>query len=369
MSQARSRPLVAFVSYTGDWTGPTHSLSLLLEHLPDRFEVEVLVPGDGGFTRRLDELGVRAHLLGRLDKWSLPRLVRWLVSKRPSVLYANNTHSSSRVSSFAARLTGTPFVCHVRGMGWDKSRRKLGFLGSADAVIAVSAASAASVERFVDRERLHVVHNGVNLAEYSTPAPPADVDTSVPSAPVILSNGHLMPRKAQLEAVRAFSRVAAVVPDVELWCVGATDRDPAYVDLLEEEVRRGNLGSSVRFLGFRRDIPSLLARSSVCLHTARSEAHGRAIVEAMAAGVPTVAFASGGPEESIEHGKTGFVVPFGDIDLLADFMLRLLRDEALRGRMAGAARQRAQNHFSAAATAERIDRILQDIVPGESASR
>jgi glycosyltransferase involved in cell wall biosynthesis len=251
-------------------------------------------------------------------------------------------------------------------MGWDKSRRKLGFLGGADAVIAVSAACAASVERFVGRDRLHVVHNGVDLTEYRTASPPADVDTSVPGAPVVLSVGHVKPLKAQLEAVRAFSLVAAEVSEAELWFVGATDRDADYVDLLREEIQRRDLGASVRLLGFRRDIPDLLARSAVCLHTARSEAHGRAVVEAMAAGVPAVAFASGGPEESIEHGETGFVVPFGDIESLAGYMLRLLRDGALHDRMGSAARKRAETHFSAAATAERIDTILQTIVAGES---
>jgi glycosyltransferase involved in cell wall biosynthesis len=231
-----------FLSYPSDWTGPTQSLLLLLRDLRDRYDITVLLPGHGPFTAALEQLGIRYVSFPKLTKWELPAMIRLVRSRRYHLLYANTTHSSSRLALLAARCGGARYVCHVRAMGSEASWPDLWYLRMADAVVAVSEACAHSVQRFVRGVRLHVAYNGIDERRWKEPPRAAtsalNAGLELPeSAFVVTSVAHIAPRKGQEFAVAAMPGILDRVPQAHLILLGSLTRDPSYLQSLRERVR------------------------------------------------------------------------------------------------------------------------------------
>jgi glycosyltransferase involved in cell wall biosynthesis len=107
-------------------------------------------------------------------------------------------------------------------------------------------------------------------------------------------------------------------------------------------VAQRGLGSRVRFLGSRDDVPRLLRACDVAALASEKEGFSNVVLESLAAGLPVVATDVGGNAEAIEEGESGYLVPRGDMRAFAERLARLIADPALRGRMAQRARQRAR---------------------------
>ncbi|MCX7805942.1 MAG: glycosyltransferase family 4 protein, partial [Planctomycetota bacterium] len=109
-------------------------------------------------------------------------------------------------------------------------------------------------------------------------------------------------------------------------------------------------------------VPRLLAASDIFVSTSEGEPFGRALVEAMAAGLPVVATASGAKAEIVEDGATGFLVPQGSIGAMASACERLLGDAELRRGMGERGRARARESFDVRRTAREIVAIYREIL-------
>lgn len=355
-----------FVSNTTECAGPTNSLLLLLRHMGDGFDVAVLVPGHGFLSQALEGEGIATISLPSLKRRQVPDIYRLVTSGGYDLVYGNNASSACRNAMIAAKLARVPFACHVRGMGGRGKWKKLGFLRLADAVIAVSEACARTISPYSGRKRLHVVHNGVELPTLRHDAGPPDASDAAPvaaglepDARLVVSVSHICPRKGQEHAVEAMARVVRAVPSAHLLLVGALDRDPNYVDEVERRIRELALEGRVSLLGFRRDVPRLIRAADVFLHTAVRDPHPRAVIEAMAAGVPVVAFDVDGVSETVESGSTGILCRAQDTDGLAAAMTRLLCDPTLRRKFGERGRRVAAERFSAQEAARRIERIIE----------
>ena len=111
----------------------------------------------------------------------------------------------------------------------------------------------------------------------------------------------------------------------------------------------------MKFLGIRTDIHEIMAALDVLVHCPTApEPFGRAVAEAMGAGRPVVAANDGGVPELVEEGRTGLLVPPGDVAAFAAAVRRLLEDTGLRQRFGSAARQRAEAMFAVDAHAARV---------------
>jgi len=133
---------------------------------------------------------------------------------------------------------------------------------------------------------------------------------------------------------------------------------------LEAEVRRGAaaLGSGVRLLGHRRDIPELLAASDLVVLPTLSEALPTVAMEAAAAGRAMVASRVGGVPEVVEDQITGTLVPPGDVRALAEGVAALLLHPEVRISMGEAARRRALEEFGLEAQARTTLQFWREVV-------
>lgn len=362
---------ILFVSYTSDWVGPTNSLLHLLRELPDGYEPTVMMPGGGEFARALEREGVRYAAVPRMDKWSIPGTVRLLKRGGFDLLYANNQSGSSRNAILAARLAGVPSVCHVRGMIGEESWSRFWFLRIPAAVVAVSEAAAEGAARFVPRSRLHVVHNGIDVGAFDLRAA-ADGDGApegvrrelgLPAdAILVLAVSHVCRRKNQVALVEMLARLRASVPGAHVCVAGSLEREPEYVDRLRRAAERAGVVGRFHLLGFRRDVARIARAADVFVHAATADPHPRAVLEAMAARLPVVAFAADGVAETVAEGETGRLVPVGDAAAMTRAVEALARDERTRRAMGDAGRRRVEERFSAEATARGIESVIRRVL-------
>lgn len=366
---AKPPPYVLFVAETARQSGPTQSLLWLLRHLRDHYRVAVLLPERGPLSSSLNAEQVRVFVYPHLRIGAVPAIVRLLRREKIDLVYGNTPSGASRNSLYAAKLAGRPFVWHVRGMKWHWGWRQGVPLGWANAVVAVSEACAGSLRRFCARERVHVVHNGIEPTVFDIDRAGArqtlrKMERLPTDAPIAISVAHIDPRKGTAQAVEIFARLSTQLPNAHLLIAGALDRRPSYARECRALVAGHGLTDRVRFLGLREDIPSLLAGADVFLHTAVRDPHPRAVLEAMATGLPIVAHAVDGVRETVVDGASGYLRSVDDLEGMADGLRILLEDPERRATMGRAARHHVRAHFSAATTADRVAAIINQVLGG-----
>lgn len=369
-SKAQTPPRVLFVSHSAGWKGPSRSLLLLLDHLANRVEPVALLPGDGPLRSALEERGIRTVTQRSFTKWSIPRLWAMVRREKPDLVYGNCLSGITRNVLLAARLAGTPVVMHVREMARPGNRSAY-FLRWANGVVAVSEASARAASSYVGGVPIVVAHNGVP-ADRSALDPErravararllevAGLDRE-PGC-LLLSAGSFCERKGQLHQIRAWAEAARVVEGVLL--LFGEDVDPAYARLVHELVEARQLGDRVRFGGFRPDLPELLPGADAFVHTPAFDPHPRAVLEAMAAGLPVVAYAIDGVSETVDQGKSGFLAEPGDESSIAQALCRVAKDPKLRQTMGHAAFEAVADRFTPGRTAETVWDVIHGITRG-----
>jgi glycosyltransferase involved in cell wall biosynthesis len=164
---------------------------------------------------------------------------------------------------------------------------------------------------------------------------------------------YLRPDKGHAVLLGAMPRVLQSHPTCSLLVVGAGPE----LERLQALAERLGIDASVRFVGLREDVPSVLcALDAFCLPSVRNEGVPQSILQASAAGLPVVSTAVGGIPEAVVDHVTGFVVPPGDADLLAHALHTLISDPELRRRLGEAGRQHAAASFSVSRMLDRTER-------------
>jgi len=184
-----------------------------------------------------------------------------------------------------------------------------------------------------DREHARVIRSGIDLSKFRNHSggERARAELGIPQgAPVVLQVACLKPQKAPERFVELAARLAPRFPDAHFVLVG----DGVLRRRLEALRAAAGLGGRLHMPGWRRDVPALLDAATVVTLTSRFEGLPRALVEALAAGVPVVAMAVDGVVEVIREGVNGFMVPEGDLAGLATRVEAVLADTGLRARLA-----------------------------------
>lgn len=179
----------------------------------------------------------------------------------------------------------------------------------------------------------------------------------------ILSVGRLSdPRKNVALLFRAYRQLLESTPAApELVLAGNAGPTPDDWEL----ARSLGIADRVRFLEnvTRAELVELYQHAALYVLSSDEEGLGLVILEAMACGCPVVSTDCGGPSTSVVQGETGFLVPLGDAEALAEKMRALVTDAELRRRMGTRARERAVSVFSLEATGrlflDWFDRALQ----------
>jgi len=221
-------------------------------------------------------------------------------------------------------------------------------------VIAVSDEVARSIRRRLGfrPEEVRVIRNGVSLEYFAliTEARRGQCRRDLglaPDALVVVQIGRLNPEKGPLHGLRATAALQDLERLVWVW-VG----DGPMKHQVEREAAAAGLRERFRLVGAHSDVRPFLQAADVFVLTSLSEGLGIAAVEAMATGLPVVAYRVGPLPEVVAHQETGILVPLGEVTDLAAAVRTLLTDRALARRMGGLARSRAETRFNAEVNAQ-----------------
>jgi glycosyltransferase involved in cell wall biosynthesis len=285
------------------------------------------------------------------------------LSRRYDVIYAN-TQKALVIGALASAISGRPLIYHLRDiLSIEHFSRSYLWLAIslanrfASLVIANSQATQAAFIAAGGRANLtHVVYNGFELEQYQNLDCSLDPVTSQPKLNPSFIVGHfsrLSPWKGQHVLIEALQYCSEHV--IAIFVGGALFGEQPYIEYLKERVIQLKLQSRVQFLGFRSDVPQLMAGCDLVAHTSTApEPFGRVIVEAMLSGKPVVATAAGGAVELIEHLKTGWLVPPDDPLKLAAVINQCCAQPTQALSIAHLAQEQASERFH-------LDRVHQQI--------
>ena len=218
-----------------------------------------------------------------------------------------------------------------------------------DAVVCNSQAAADRlIATGLSPQKIAIIGNALPAAVFT--AAPA----TLPKRPGVARVGMVARMNHRYKNHSGFLRIAAQIhqrmPDVEFLLVG----DGPLRQELEREAASLGLGASAIFLGDRQDMPAILASLDVAILTSDSESLSNVILEAMAAGLPVVAYGVGGNSELLSDQR-GALIPAGNESIFADAVEKLLTDSALRQQLGRNALQFTKENFS-------LDRVRQRYV-------
>jgi glycosyltransferase involved in cell wall biosynthesis len=319
-------------------------------------------------------LGVRKHsdlfeLIFGLISYS-PLVFRF-VQKIPyyDLLYAN-TPKALVLASLARFFTPFNFVYHLHDIiskdHFSNINRRVivSCANQADLVIANSQSSKDAFIRAGGKpKKLAVVYNGFKLENYSVPLGNRNSlrrDLQLTDHFVIGHFSRLSPWKGQHILLEALHHCPH--PITVLLVGAALFGEDDYVAQLHHQVKTLGLEDRVKFLGFRQDIPQLMAACDLVTHTSTApEPFGRVIVEAMLCGTPVIATAAGGAIELVTHGRTGWLCPPSDpqrlAELISDCYIQPERNQAI----AEAARLEARERFDLQNTNSQLATLLKNL--------
>jgi glycosyltransferase involved in cell wall biosynthesis len=197
----------------------------------------------------------------------------------------------------------------------------------------------------IDRER-YVARDGAREAtRRALGYAPDDV--------VVGSLACLKAQKAPLDFVAAAGEALRSDPRLRFFIAG----DGELREAVEREIASRGLGDRFRLLGWRQDVPDVLASMDLFVLTSKFEGLPRAVLQAMAAGVPVVATSVGGTPEVVRDGVTGRLVPPGDPAAAANAIVGLAADPALRARCVAEAQARLDEAFDIRRMVADLDRL------------
>jgi glycosyltransferase involved in cell wall biosynthesis len=287
--------------------------------------------------------GLRPELIGQM-RHTLRRL-------RPHVAHTHQI-ASLLYTGLAARGAGVPLVVHTehgKERYADRLRtRLLGRLAGRYAArffcLSEDMAAAVKAHRIVSPAKVRVILNGIDTARFQQrgEARALRQELGIPAgAPVIGTVGRLTPVKRQDLLLRAFARVREQVPEARLLLVG----DGPLLEQLQGLAAELGVGGATHFAGYQPEPQRYLHLIDVFALTSASEGIPQALLEASAAGIPSIASQVGGIPEVIEEGRSGLLFPSGDQGALTGGILALLTEADLARRLGESARDRVESLF------------------------
>lgn len=256
-----------------------------------------------------------------LDVWRQKRMLTELINpKKVDLVYVNGPRLLPAAALAAHDRVPVLFHAHSRlNQGYAAGLAGWSIRHSDATVVACSNYVARPLGQYVKKLKLHVIPNGTPDAGFRERAfGPA-------RSWRIGLIGRISPEKGQAEFLQAISMLAPEFPAAKFVICGAPILPAGkYLDFVSELAR----GLPVEFLGWRDDIASVLAGLDLLVVPSKDEGMGRVIVEAFSAGVPVVAFATGGIPEVITGNETGFLVQEATPDALAARIRAIILSDA-----------------------------------------
>jgi glycosyltransferase involved in cell wall biosynthesis len=358
--------------------GERSMLAVLPLFVGSDWEFIALAPAASPLAAALDDLGVPAIPFAvRGDDRRRPaadidaELDAVIRRVKPDLLHANSL-SMGRLTGAATGRTGTPATAHLRDIV-RLSTAAVERLNANRALIAVSQA----VREFhsgqgIDAARLRVVYNGIDARQAalrleSQRASGLRGELGLPAEAFLAATvGQICLRKGQDVFARAAVLAAADMPQAHFLLIGqrhSSKRETVeYEASIAREFKRAGLAGRFHPLGYRADMHELWPQLDLLVHAARQEPFGRVLLEAAVSGCPIVATGVGGTPEILADQRSALLVEPEAPRRIADAMIRLYSDAALRQRLSAVARIDVAQRFALERCASQLADVWRGVL-------
>jgi len=302
----------------------------------------------------------------------LARVLRDLLRGRDDVIHVHIPGPMLIPAVAAARIRGVPVVLKfanfapARGIwvdipegalrGWPirvAARR-------VDGVAAISRRIAQAVEEGGWRQ-VAWIPNGIDLMAAAADRPPRAVarqSLALDGDPLVLFVGRLSYQKGLDVLLDAWARFIARRPRASLLVLG----DGPDRDRLLRQAQELGISKSVDFRGLRHDVGTHYAAADIFVLPSRYEGFPNVLLEAMAAGLPTIATRVSGSEDALENGRNGLLVPPGEADPLLEALLKLADNPRMLEILGAEARKTAEGRYDINRVAEETLAFYRELI-------
>jgi glycosyltransferase involved in cell wall biosynthesis len=305
------------------------------------------------------------------DPRGLLQLVRLVRAWKPDVLHSHMVHANLMARALRLLVPVPAMVSTIHniyegGRLWMAAYRLTNPLVDRMTIISEAAANRFITEGIVPRRLLRVIPNGVDTERFrSVPGGARESlrkSVGLEREFVWLAVGRFEVAKDYPNMLRGFAKVRERYPRTVLLLVGRGALQ-AETEALAQAL---GLGSSVRFLGVRDDVPELMSAADGYVMSSAWEGMPIVLLEASAAGLPLVATRVGGNHEVVRDEETGFLVPSGDCDALGLAMVRLMESpEAQRRSMGERAREHVRIHYGLSRSVDQWEELYREALAGK----
>jgi glycosyltransferase involved in cell wall biosynthesis len=373
---------VAFIDQVGETAGGAErTLATFLRFAPPDIEPIAVLFEDGAFANELRELGItvevvassralrsatredgilRSALRAPLMIWNVARILR---KHRPHLAYTNSM-KAHLIGSLAAKLTRTKCVIHFHDLFSGAPLRALQTVSRLTSSARIACSELVATAMNVGATR--VIYGPVEVDAYGAldDRRTARRKLGIPDdLPVVGLIGRINRWKGHDRFVRIAALVNAVLP-VRFVIVGAPIfRDADFVPELEVLIDRLGVRDRVSFHPWVTDVREVYAAIDLNANCSTREPFGRTLIEAAAAGVPTVCFSDSGASETIHDGVTGRCVEPGDDEGFARTIVEMLANRRRLPAISRAAREGVARFDAPRIAAEMADVIREAASP------
>jgi len=300
-------------------------------------------------------------------------LFRDFAMKKPYVVHVHGTTAGVKNAFMNPDFAMSHKSIKERFRTWMSLKRQKVVWKKADLLIAVSENIAEELERFyrISREKVRVVHNGVDTDVFKPVDEEWKLDArrkfGIRGNPIVLYVGHLSPRKGLQYLFKAVPKVIKEFPQVLFVVLGGT---PKFVEGRDYRQIWSNLVSMLKvsrnvfFAGEVRhkDTLDYYSLADVFVFPTLYEGMAKALLEAMAYGLPIIATNVGGNPDAIVHEENGMLIQPMKTNILADTLIRLLSGKSFAKELGQRARETVKKNFTWKITATKLMNIYGDIL-------
>lgn len=342
-------------------------------------------PGDGSTIERLardhPNLEIlyipefRRRILPVHDLIALVRLVRYLKT-HPVQLVHTHTSKAGMIGRWAARLAGVPVIIHSprgsifhpvyfgRPMLWFFSFMEKITAAFTDKILTLCESERQDylARSIAPAEKITTLYSGVEVDRYR--AVRVDVERKkaelgIPAGrPVLGYAARFAPEKGHELCLSVFRKVAERIPEAVLVLAGEGPLEA----MVRRRVLEFSLEDKVVMIGYRLDLAEVLQIFDCFIQPSIWDGLPRAMIEAMLGQKPVVATAVGGIPEIIHHGKTGMLVPAGDIEGLAAAVVEIFCDPEIGRALGRNARRRVEEVADIDASVEKLFSLYESLL-------
>jgi glycosyltransferase involved in cell wall biosynthesis len=376
-----------------DWGGSARNTMLtVLGHHRSRFLPVVVAGHIGSWTAQggsqateancqaLNTAGVQWHLIPTLTRevnpvkdirtlWNLVRLFR---RERPDIVHTH-TSKAGILGRLAAWVAGVPIVIHTphghvfyghfgKVLSWAFMTIERMFARGTSKIITLTELEKRDhLQCDVGREgQFRSVFSGIDVAQFRAASKTRGENRSrlgyLDEHIVVGSVGWLTPIKGHQYLVEAMATLKPQYPTLQCLIIGSGPLETELMQLADEK----GVATAIRFLGYTQDIPSYLSAMDIFVLPSLNEGMGRALIEAMAVGLPVVATNVGGIPAVVQDGTTGLLVAPGNSHAVAEAIERYLQDPEWTQRIGAAARGHITEKFDVSSLIQGVESVYEE---------